>query len=131
MGELVDNATFDGCMTNTHTHGIRNDFVDFSCGILKLNKAAGLLTMLDDDGFPLVNGMDDLAGKTVVDVGGWAPTADGLDFVENKYNGTQYSSEYTILYGDENDESMRMSLRNGTADAMFVYADQAHNYQCT
>lgn len=129
LGSQLEDGTFSGCMTYTHTFGVRNEFADFSYGILKLNKAAGLLTLLDEEGVPKVDGHDDLCGKIVVDVGGWAPTADGLDFVENKCTGTKYSSNYTILTGDGNDESMIM-LRNGTADAMFVYSDQAENYQC-
>merc|ERR1711904_54137 len=92
------------------------------------NKAAGLLTVLAD-GKPMVTGQDDLSGKKVVDVGGWAPTADGLGYVTNKCTGKKYSSEYNLLVGPSNDESLKM-LFNGTADAMFAYADQAHSYQC-
>ena len=58
-----------------------------------------------------------------------APTADGLDFVTNKCLNQKYSSNYTLVVGNGNDEAMTM-LRNGAADAMFVYADQAKNYQC-
>lgn len=129
LGELVDDGTLDGCTTYTHTAGVRDEVADFSHAILKVNKAAGLLTMLDENGKPTVNGLDDLSGKTIVDVGGWAPTADAINIVENKCTGEMYSTEYTLLVGDGNDEAMSM-LRNGTADAMFVYADQAESYQC-
>ncbi|CAE7659804.1 unnamed protein product [Symbiodinium sp. CCMP2592] len=128
LGALLDNGTLDACMTYTHTQGIRNDFADFSWGILDVNKAAGLLTLLEN-GMPKLDGHSDLNGKTIVDVGGWAPTADGLDFVTNKCLNQKYSSNYTLVVGNGNDEAMTM-LRNGTADAMFVYADQAKNYQC-
>jgi hypothetical protein len=115
-------------MTYTHTQGIRNTYADFSIAILAVNKAAGLLTLLEN-GAPRVDGFSDLSGLKVVDVGGWAPTADGLGFVTNKCTGEKYSSDYTLLTGDGNDASMQM-LRDGSADAMFVYSDQAKNYQC-
>jgi len=128
LGALLEDETLDACMTYTHTQGIRNQYADFSYGILEVNKAAGLLTKLVD-GTPKVSGLDDLEGKTVVDVGGWAPTADGLGYVTNKCTDEKYSSNYTLLVGDGNDEALTLLL-NGTADAMFVYADQAENYQC-
>jgi len=84
------------------------------------------------DGCPFVDGGSDLTGKTVVDVAGWAPTADGLNFVENKCTGKKFSSKYTLIAGAgerPNDVALELLL-NGTADAMFVYADQAKNYQC-
>jgi len=129
LGAKLENGTVDACMTYTHTQGIRNVYAEFSGGILNVNKAAGLIAPLDRHGMPLVTGQDTLLNKTVVDVGGWAPTADGLGFVENKCTGQPYSSNYTLLVGKDNDESLRMTL-NGTADAMFVYSDQARNYQC-
>lgn len=128
LGALLEDGSLDACMTYTHTQGIRNTYADFSYGILEVNKAAGLLSVLEN-GKPIVTGLDDLAGKTVVDVGGWAPTADGLGFVTNKCTDQKYSSDYTLLVGKNNDEALEMLL-NGTADAMFVYADQAYNYQC-
>mmetsp|Transcript_11137 Transcript_11137/g.20893 ORF Transcript_11137/g.20893 Transcript_11137/m.20893 type:complete len:259 (-) Transcript_11137:22-798(-) len=115
-------------MTYTHTQGRRDELLEFSHGILEVNKAAGLLALLEN-GHPKVTGHDDLAGKKVVDVGGWAPTADALNSVENKCTGKQYSRNYELLVGDGNDEAMSMLL-NGTADAMFLYADQAQKYQC-
>jgi len=129
LGAKLENGTVDACMTYTHTQGIRNVYAEFSGGILNVNKAAGLIAPLAPNGLPLVTGQDTLLNKTVVDVGGWAPTADGLGFVENKCTGQPYSSNYTLLVGKDNDESLRMTL-NGTADAMFVYSDQAKNYQC-
>jgi len=129
LGALLDDGTLDACMTYTHTQGIRNQYAEFGDGILEVNKAAGLLTLLKS-GYPMVGGHSDLSGLNIVDVAGWAPTADGLGFVENKCTGTMYSTDYTLLSGDGNDESMKM-LRAGTADAMFVYSDQAKNYQCT
>ena len=40
------------------------------------------MTLLTN-GVPSVSGCDDLAGKTVIDVGGCAPTADSLGYVTN------------------------------------------------
>lgn len=138
LGSKLEDGTLDACTTYTHTKGVRNDYADFSGGILDVNKAAGLLTMLVD-GKPKVDGCSDLDGVKVVDVAGWAPTADTIAFVENKCSDTTYSNKYTIMSAEGYDNSngtananthaMEM-LRAGEADAMFVYADQAKNYQC-
>jgi len=129
LGASLEDESLDACMTYTHTQGIRNVYADFSYGILEVNKAAGLLALLKDGKEDKVTGLSDLKGMTVVDVGGWAPTADGLGYVTNKCTGVKYSSDYNLTVGPSNDESLKM-LFNGTADAMFVYADQAYNYQC-
>lgn len=127
LGEGLENGTFDACMTYTHTQGIRNKYADFSHGILNVNKAAGLMVLLDERGQPKVDGQSDLNGVKVVDVGGWAPTADGLGFVTNKCTGGKYSSNHTLLVADGNDAAMQM-LRDSAADAMFVYADQGYRF---
>ena len=133
LGPSVTDGTLDGCLTYTHTMGVRDDLADFSDAILDDNKAAGLLTLLDDDGRPTVSGMDDLAGRTIIDVGGWAPTADGLGYVTNHCLDDNYSSNMTVVVADgdvANDEATRM-LRAGEGDAIFIYADQADEYsQC-
>lgn len=128
LGAKLEDGTLDACTTYTHTKGVRNDWADFSGGILDVNKAAGLLTLLVD-GQPKVNGNSDLDGVTIVDVAGWAPTADTIAFVENKCASKLYSAKYIMKAGAGNDAAMKM-LRDGDADCMFVYADQAHNYQC-
>ena len=111
--------------------------MEFTESVLDANKPAGLLVLLNDDGTPKVGGKADLSGLNVVDVAGWAPTADGLLYVENKCTKKQYAkkTEYTILSatgdvkGDgsvkigPNDHAMTM-LRSGEADAIFLYADQ-------
>jgi len=134
LGASVANGTLDGCMTYTHTQGVRDDLADFSDAILSDNKAAGLLTLLNEEGIPNVSGMGDLAGKKIIDVGGWAPTADGLGFVTNQCTDEKYSQDFELIVanGDvANDVAMTM-LRNGTGDAIFIYADQARSYmQCT
>ena len=54
LGAKLDDSTLDACMTYTHTQGIRNVYADFSIAILSVNKAAGLLTLLEN-GMPKVN----------------------------------------------------------------------------
>merc|ERR1711988_59615 len=129
IGTGLDNGAFHGCMTYTHTAGTRNRYLDFSRGILDANKPAGILTRLGSDGKPAIDPTSDLSGKRIVDVSGWAPTADGLSLVNNHCSGARFS-DFTVLTPSEsgNDAAMRM-LRNGDADGMFVYADQAYNYR--
>merc|ERR1719473_2197283 len=129
IGDKLDAGAFHGCMTYTHTAGTRNRYVDFTNGILSANKPAGILTRLGSDGKPIIDPKSDLTGKKIVDVKGWAPTADGLKLVTNWCTNKRYTG-YEVLtpVTDGNDAAMAM-LRDGTADGMFVYADQAHNYR--
>ena len=85
VGSSIASGKLDGCMTYTHSVGVRDERADFSDAILQDNQAAGLLTLLDDDGNPLISGLDNISGRTIIDVGGWAPTADALQFVMNKW----------------------------------------------
>merc|ERR1719324_1143571 len=129
IGDKLDAGAFHGCMTYTHTAGTRNRYMDFSYGILQANKPAGILTRLGTDGKPVIDPKSDLSGMKIVDVKGWAPTADGLSLVNNWCTNKRYTG-FTILTPTEdgNDAAMRM-LRSGEADGMFVYADQAYNYR--
>jgi len=130
VGESVSNGTLDGCATYTHTAGVRDDKADFSDAILQDNQAAGLLTLLNEDGLPKVSGMEDLSGRKIIDVGGWAPTADGLGFVTNQCTNEKYSKDLTLLMAEgevANDVAMQM-LRDGEGDAIFIYANQAEEY---
>ncbi|CAK8985288.1 unnamed protein product [Durusdinium trenchii] len=123
-----------GCMTYTHTHGARTRWMEFSDGILSNNKPAGLIVRLDANGNPMYNGASDLNGLKVVDVVGWAPTADTLALVENKCTKSRFTGftivNPTVSTGNANQDALT-TLMNGDADAMWVYADQAKNYQCT
>jgi ABC-type amino acid transport substrate-binding protein len=132
LGNKLDSGEVDACMTYTHTRGIRNKFAEFSGGILDVNKAAGLMTKLNEDGTPKVTGHDDLSGKIVADVAGWAPTADGLDFVENKCTHKNYASDYILRMAQSkiNPNDLALTwLLNETVDAVFLYSDQAKNYK--
>jgi len=129
IGSGLDSGIFHGCMTYTHTIGSRNRYMDFSRGILQANKPAGILTRLGTDGKPVIDPMSDLSGKKIVDVSGWAPTADGLSLVNNHCTNSRFTG-FTVLTPTTsgNDAAMTM-LMNGEADGMFVYADQAYNYR--
>lgn len=129
LGQKVANGTLDGCMTYTHARGRRDELAEFSDAILKTNPA-GLLTLLDEDGHPKVDGMDDLDGRTIIDVGGWAPTKDTFKYVYNKCTFEKYSENVNLVVatGDSpNDVAMEM-LRRGEGDAIFIYANQATNF---
>ena len=70
LGKKVADGSLDGCMTYTHSQEVRDKYADFTDAILDDNKAAGLLTLLDEDGNPKVTGLDDLSGLNIIDVGG-------------------------------------------------------------
>jgi len=129
FGTEVINRTIDGCIGYSHGYGWINEFADFSDPILRETRAAGLLTLLDKDGRPKVSGMDDLSGKKIIDVGGWAPTPDGFDHVTNLCTNQHYASDYELIEPSiqGNHEAMRM-LRDGEGDAIFLYAGQALQY---
>ena len=130
-------GNFHGCMTYTHTYGVRPRMLDFSNGILQNNKPAGMLVRLDENGEPEIKGTDNLDGITIADVRGWAPTDDALNFVNNTCSGKPWGN-YNMLIPEKNgnDAAMKMMLdkrADGTyeADAVWLYADQAKNYNCT
>ena len=123
IGEGLALGEFHACATYTHAAGVRNRYIEFSSPILKDNKAAGILTRLDSSGKPLVDGNSDLNGMKVVDVIGFAPTADNLAIVTNDCVGTPFKG-YEIVapsYTSDvpNDDALR-TLLDGDADAMWV-----------
>jgi len=134
IGDALVNGVFHGCMTYTNTVGERNRFMEFSESILQSNKPAGLITRLDGDGNPVIDGNNNLEGVTVVDVTGWAPTADTLAVAMNDCTNTRFGG-YNMLPpqptpegASPNDVALE-ALLDGRADAMWVYADQAYNYR--
>merc|ERR1712187_91572 len=134
IGRALSAGEYHACMTFTHLRGARNRFLEFSDPILDLNKPAGLLTRLVN-GVPVVNGLSDLAGKKIAEVTGWAPTPDTLALSFNKCTGQAFDG-YEIISpeapegANANDVSMKLLL-DGEVDALWIYADQAHLYQCT
>jgi len=138
IGKGLLQGWYHGCMTYTHAAGVRNRYIEFTNSWASVNKPSGLITRLTN-GVPHIKGTDNLNGKTIVDVSGWAPTADTLHFVKNQCTQNEYSgftviqsSDVTNLtgtaYGD-NDKAL-LAVLEGKADAMWVYADQAANYHC-
>jgi hypothetical protein len=133
IGEGLASGEYHGCMTYTHTAGVRNRFLEFSEAILDDNKSAGILTRLDAAGNPVINGLNNLSGIKVVDVPGFAPTADNLAIITNDCTGESFV-EYEIIKpttttDQENDDALR-TLLSGDADAVWIYADQAENFKC-
>lgn len=134
LGVGLETGYYHGCMTYTHTVGVRNRFAEFSHAILQTNKPAGILTKLVN-GQPLVDGSSNLQGKKIVDVTGWAPTADTLSIVKNSCTGANFAGFEMITPPSStspgpNDLAMEY-LMDGRADAIWIYADQAYNYDCT
>ncbi|KAH8057110.1 FK506 binding protein [Aureococcus anophagefferens] len=141
IGDSLLAGYYHGCQTYTHTIGARNRYMEFSTPILDLNKECGFIAMLDDDGNPVVSPTSDLSEYVVVDVTGWAPTADTVSVLQNDCNGGAFFKvdEVTMLgSGDiescdgdyctnENDKALKM-LMNGQAHAIYIYSDQAYNY---
>jgi hypothetical protein len=132
IGEGLATGEYHGCMTYTHTAGVRNRYLEFSKAILNDNKSAGILTRLED-GIPFINGLSNLSGLKVVDVPGFAPTEDNLAIITNLCTGESFSN-YEIIKptsdkGEQNDKAL-LTLLSGDADAMWVYSDQAENFKC-
>lgn len=128
IGPGLLNANYHGCAAYTHTKGVRNRYLEFTKPILAMNKAAGILTRLEN-GEPVVSGSSNLSGVTVGDVAGWAPTSDVLVTSTNLCTDQKFSN-FTIKKSateKPNDDTLRMLL-NGTVDAVWIYADQADYY---
>lgn len=126
IGEGLATGEYHGCMTYTHTAGVRNRYLEFSNAILDDNKSAGILTRLDADGNPVINGLSNLNGIKVVDVPGFAPTEDNLAIITNLCTGESFA-DYEIIKpttttDQENDDALR-TLLSVDADVMWVYAE--------
>jgi len=136
LGQGLANGAIDACMTYTHGRGSRDQKADFSMAFLKVDKSAGFITRLDADGKPVVCGTDNLSGKAVADVGGWAPTADSIEMVKNQCSNTPVEVKtadvkvVNLVAGTNvNDEALKQVL-DGTVDLLYVYADNAETFKC-
>lgn len=145
IGAGLREGWYHACMLYSHPVGVRNRYLEFSNSYNTLNKPAGLLTRLVN-GAPQVNGRSNLSGLTIVDVTGWAPTADTLNFVMNRCTNSAFATDFTIIQGNDqedhtgngaythaskgNNDKALLVMLNGLADAVYIYADQAYNYQC-
>eukprot|EP00241_Pyramimonas_parkeae_P005279 CAMPEP_0114252418 /NCGR_PEP_ID=MMETSP0058-20121206/15826_1 /TAXON_ID=36894 /ORGANISM="Pyramimonas parkeae, CCMP726" /LENGTH=358 /DNA_ID=CAMNT_0001366351 /DNA_START=185 /DNA_END=1261 /DNA_ORIENTATION=- len=129
IGRGLLNGHYHGCMTYTYTKGARDRQMEFSHAFLQDIRPAGLLVRLKEDGTPEIDGNHNLAGKKVVHISGWAPTEDGLAYVQNACTGEPFTG-YTMVPSSEiypNDDALG-KLLDGTVDAMWVYVDQGENY---
>lgn len=131
IGTGLKDGHYHGCMTYTHTAGARPRMMEFTDSFLNDNKPAGILTRLDSSGVPVVSPTSDLTGATVVDVNGWAPTADTLAIVRNPCTGSHFSGFNMVTPAAVGNDAAMEMLMSGAADAMWVYADQAYNYDCS
>lgn len=128
-GDGMLKGSFHGCMSFTHTNGKRNRMLDFSHSILKNNKPGGLLARLKD-GKPEFSGMDDMTGKKIADVRGWAPTDDGMQFNNNTCTGKPFGKfDMIIPEVSGNDHALGLLL-DKSVDAVWIYADQAFKFNC-
>ena len=94
IGRGLERGHYHGCMSYTHTKGVRNRYLEFTHAIIQKG-AAGILTRLSN-GEPIVTSKSDLDGVKIVDISGWAPTSDGIEFVRNDCTGNMYSG-YEML----------------------------------
>jgi len=134
IGSSLLSGVYHGCMTYTHTVGERNRFMEFSEAILQSNKPGGIITRLDENGLPVIDGRSNLAGVNVVDVTGWAPTADTLaigmnDCTNERFAGFNMLPPLEAEEGKSPNDVALEALLDGRADAMWIYADQAYNYR--
>ena len=85
------------------------------------------------DGEPTIDGNSNLDGLKVLDVSGWAPTADNLAIVTNPCTGEKFEGydifAPSISTGQDNDDALN-ALLAGEADALWIYTDQAEQYSC-
>lgn len=132
IGDGLLSGHYHGCTTYTGTLGVRQRFVEFSAPILASNKAAGILTRLDN-GEPVVDGTSSLSGVNVGDVPDWAPTADTLGIVQNLCTGETFSGYNLVTPAVDNganaNDAALTGLLNGDYDALWIYADQAAIYK--
>jgi len=134
IGANLLNGDYNGCMAYTNTVGERNRFMEFSESVLQSNKPAGIITRLDANGVPVIDGNNNLDGVTVVDVTGWAPTADTLavgmnDCTNTRFTGFNMLPALVTPEGASPNDVALEALLDGRADAMWIYADQAYNYR--
>jgi len=134
IGASLKHGDYSGCLTYTHTYGERNRYLEFSDPILNDKMPAGILTRIVN-GIPHVSGGSNLNGQTVIDVSGWAPTADTLALQVNTCTGSKFEG-FTVVpsasdddNNDANDDALK-KLLSGTADVMWVYANQVENRMC-
>lgn len=140
IGDGLRQGLYHGCMTFTHPIGMRNRYVEFSKSWAIKNKPSGLLVRLNQStGGPVISPYDNLEDKTIIDVTGWAPTPDTLQFSTNPCTNERFRGFRVVQSADmlsnqkdiksQNDRAL-MALLAGHGDGVWVYGDQAHHYAC-
>ena len=113
IGTDLKNGVFHGCMSYTHTKGVRNRYLDFTNAVTSKG-AAGFLVRLDSSGKPEVDPMSNLFDVRVVDITGWAPTVDGMMYVSNDCTGEAFEvQDYRTLHTGDNNPYTWTGIRNG------------------
>jgi hypothetical protein len=130
-GSGIQQGEVHGCMTYTHLFGARERIFEFTHAWTEAaSKASGLITRLVD-GKPVISPTSLLTGVKVVDVTGFAPTADLIGAAKNDcVTDTPIFDLPGITFvnpaGDGNYEAMKV-LKAGDADVLWVYAEQAED----
>lgn len=129
-GEELKMGIYSGCTVYTHTHGQRARQLEFTHPILDDKIPAGILTRLVN-GAPVINGKHNLNGVKIMDVTGWAPTADTLPIATNPCTGQKFAGfvMHASATVNPNDDALA-KLLDGTVDALWIMANQAKMYQC-
>jgi hypothetical protein len=132
VGDDIKFGAIHACAGYTHTFGTRNRLFEFSNGVFKSgSRTGGIITRLEG-GVPVVSATSDLSGVKVVDVAGWAPTADNLQMATNQCGSSSKFDYANIVFvdpGAEGNAAAMAKLKSGEADAMWVYSDQG--YTCS
>lgn len=129
VGESIYKGYVHGCTAYTHTKGERGLSLEFTHSLLGKLKTGGILTRLNS-GVPIVSPLTtNFTGIKLGDVTGWAPTSDTFEFNKNYCveGHPQFFTEDAIItsLADGNDAAIT-ALKDGTIDALYIYADQAH-----
>jgi hypothetical protein len=146
IGSSLLAGYYMGCETYTHTVGVRNRYVEFSDPILDSNKEAGIMARLDMNMTPMVSPSSDLSDVTIIDVSGWAPTADSTVVLTNDCTGDYFTVDISgtgnvigsadiadDCTGDFCDNANDVAIyglfnMNASSTTVYLYADQAYNY---
>lgn len=100
--------------------------LEFTHSILGGLKTAGILTRLVN-GKPVVSPtLTNYSGVKLGDVSGWAPTADTFAYNDNTCaGGKKFFTEKAIIQpSPDGNAAAIQALKDGTIDALYLYADQ-------
>jgi hypothetical protein len=128
VGSDIKHGALHGCAGYTHTQGTRNRLFEFSDAVtLPISRTAGFIVRLKADGTPEIDGKSDMKGVKVVDVAGWAPTADNIQMATNDCTGEKFAYKDIVFVdaGTEGNAAAMAKLKSKEADAIWVYSDQA------